>query len=459
MTGITVGTSVEVNATWSVTDAAQGDTFSLGLPAEIEGVPTEFDMLDPEGATIGTCQVTTTDLVCTLGDYVEQFQTVSGSLFFWSYASAENTSGRVVFENAGGTDFTIDVPGGGIGPEPLYPFPTAAFKDGEAPAVGSHTSSWSIYVPATTVLASNSDPYVIEDTHDPSLTLLPESLEVYYVNSAQWQSADRWSHNQYLAPSEFTLSDVTSTGFTVAIDKAAIRPENLYIVKYEMTVPADAQTGDTFTNTATGSGLNDGEEITFQGAGGGGDGSNDPRSIQVIKRTQGPAPAGALYEFSLACTDPQGAAVSGFPRTFLVSADQSVTVDQIPVGSSCALTETDSKGGVASADLAGPIKVERTSPALVAVTVTNTFETVPTPTPTDPVTPTPVIDPVTPTPTCASPATSSTSTATDCPVAASSVTPSRLPSTGAETAAIAAGALGLALAGLVVVVARRRSAL
>ena len=71
---------------------------------------------------------------------------------------------------------------------------------------------------------------------------------------------------------------------------------------------------------------------------------------------------------------------------------QATTVDQIPVGSSCALTETDSKGGVFSADLAGPIMVERTSPAVVAVTATNTFETAPTPTPT------PVVDPVTPTP-------------------------------------------------------------
>jgi LPXTG-motif cell wall-anchored protein len=164
------------------------------------------------------------------------------------------------------------------------------------------------------------------------------------------------------------------------------------------------------------------------------------RSIELTKHVEGEGiPTDAEFVFSLTCTDGAGDALAGFPQDVRLAADESVTVDGIPVGSSCALDETDAAGADSVRYQPGStIQVTEDSPEVIEVVATNTFVL--------PITPTPTPTPTTPAP--------------EQPAAPGGDSGSEvLAITGADVLSIAAlvGVLLLSGAVLVVVRSRRRS--
>jgi LPXTG-motif cell wall-anchored protein len=164
------------------------------------------------------------------------------------------------------------------------------------------------------------------------------------------------------------------------------------------------------------------------------------RSIELTKHVDGEGiPTDAEFVFSLTCTDGAGDALAGFPQDVRLAADESVTVDGIPVGSSCALDETDAAGADSVRYQPGStIQVTEDSPEVIEVVATNTFVL--------PITPTPTPTPTTPAP--------------EQPAAPGGDSGSEvLAITGADVLSIAAlvGVLLLSGAVLVVVRSRRRS--
>ncbi|HDR7609384.1 TPA: adhesin [Bacillus mycoides] len=59
-----------------------GDTLTLTLPAELTGYSKRIDLKNDAGVSFGTCEVTTTNVVCTFNDTVEKLQNIRGYLYF-----------------------------------------------------------------------------------------------------------------------------------------------------------------------------------------------------------------------------------------------------------------------------------------------------------------------------------------------------------------------------------------
>lgn len=109
-----VGERFSMEAEWQVPDTAKaGDTFTLSFPSTITGYRSSFDLTAPDGSSIGTCQVQDTTFVCTLSDYVDTHDNVSGTLDFTATASKQTDSKTLDFETGNNVTISTELPGGG----------------------------------------------------------------------------------------------------------------------------------------------------------------------------------------------------------------------------------------------------------------------------------------------------------------------------------------------------------
>ncbi|WP_283750635.1 Cna B-type domain-containing protein, partial [Bacillus cereus] len=95
-----------------------GDTLTLALPPELNGLNTTFDLGD-----YGTCKVTSGTVVCTFNDKAEIHQNIRGYLNFRVQATNAGTGEKKEFETNLGTNLdkqtvTITGPSGGGGTDP-----------------------------------------------------------------------------------------------------------------------------------------------------------------------------------------------------------------------------------------------------------------------------------------------------------------------------------------------------
>ncbi len=273
MAGVKVGTSVRVDATWSAAGAHADDTFTLRLPTSpgLEGVARTFDLTDPAGAVVGSCAVGAAAITCTLNDYVTTHTDVSGSLYFWAVALDESSDGKVIFGTEGGP-IAVTVPGGAIGPRDSMAWPDDAMKDGRIDEARG-LIEWSVIVPGAKLREAGESPIVVTDAFDSRLGALVATPKIYWVTEAQWLSPDPWNFDQFLGAADFTYADGDAPNeFTLRLNPASIEANRLYIIQYKTPLPADAEGGDAWTNTATGRTWEAAKRLQFQGAGGAGDG-------------------------------------------------------------------------------------------------------------------------------------------------------------------------------------------
>ncbi|RUR01091.1 DUF5979 domain-containing protein [Labedella endophytica] len=448
---LTVGDEFSVDATWSVSDDAQpGDTFGLTFPSPISVAWTQdFDLLSPDGLVVGSCVASGQSVECTLGGYVLDHDDVRGSLSVRATAAEATEATEVTFETSGDATVTVPVPGGGIVDAGPSSGPEDIRKYGGMTADGT-AARWAIEVPISHLVALG-DGVVLTDTYDERLTLDLSSLSVAHVAPDGWDAwiADGTAESIPLASGEWTVTDSPSThSFDLTFPKP--RPVGgWYLVSYSTPLPADAAPGDVFGNSVAASGTELASSIvTYTEAGGNGSGSRD-RSLAVRKTVAGDGTIpDTTFTVRVSCVTGDGSVVPGHPVDLAIRADETLRVDDVPMGATCTVSEPEDGGAdPVSFSPAPVIEITTDSAAVVELTVTNTFEPAPTPTPTPTVPTAPTAEP---TPSVVPPTGDSSAPAPDGDLAV----------TGAAEPGIALGAAGalIALGLAVTLVARRRTA-
>jgi hypothetical protein len=447
---LSVGQEFTLSAEWSVANDAQpGDTFGLEFPSPISlAFAQRFDLRDPDGAVVGTCEAAAQSILCTLGDYVLDHDDVHGALNVHAIASEGTESGELTFETSTGATITAAVPGGGIVADDPSGGPDQIRKFGGIAPDGS-SARWAIEVPIEH-LERLGDGVVLTDVYDERLELDLASLSVAYVSPDGWDEwiSDRRSESIPRSSGEWTVENRPADhSFDLTFPNP--RPTGgWYLVSYTTPLPTDATVGDVFENTVTAAGTTlAGSTVTYADANGNGSGQSR-RSIAVTKAVDGDRPAPDVeFLVRIACENSAGA-IEGFPRDAAVRAGASVTFAGVPVGAVCTLSEPEDGGADAVAFSPSPVvTVTADSPRVTELVVTNTFSRTATPTPTP--TPTPLVPTDTPTGSSSVPA----------PSATPSGSADDLARTGADAAGplMAAAALLLAL-GVVALLSRRRRA-
>ncbi len=332
--------TLRLEGTWAVPDSAQpGDTFSLAFPTtpRLVGVSSTFPLRDPDGAVVGTCTVTASAITCTLSDYVLTHDNVRGTLFFQVKAEETTDVDTVTFTTGDGDPITVEIPGGGVGPQRPEPVPTDATKSGVQTTDGR--IEWYIWVPGR--LLSGERP-TLTDTATPGLTLLPDTVAIGSVATDAWAGGlfDPADFHPLAAGSDFILTPgPASSAFTVELTAPA-QADRLYRLSYRTELPADAHDGQVFANTVSGSSVTT-TTATVTASVAGGDGAGDGRGgFSVAKRIVGDGARLVPVDTTFAVDYSYPTADGLVTGTLTLPADGTARqVAQIPAGAVVTLSE------------------------------------------------------------------------------------------------------------------------
>ena len=254
--------AVRVNATWRVPNGTgrAGDTFMLTLPKELIGSEGSFDLKGKEGDPLayGTCQVTKSEVVCTLNENVENKNDVGGSLWVKTQVGALTEADKLTFGLRNGV--TVDVPPdgqSGIGYKPYVP--TEIDKSGWFPGADQKIQ-WRIVVPGAKV--SDRSSMTITDNFAMAgvdLTVAADSPSVFWVPSTPkcWNEISSADCYNALTTSSTPSSEVTidNDGDTVkvVIDNKGqnFEADRIYIVDLLVNSDSKILAGSRYTNQAT----------------------------------------------------------------------------------------------------------------------------------------------------------------------------------------------------------------
>ncbi|CAH0231211.1 hypothetical protein SRABI76_02757 [Microbacterium oxydans] len=401
---------VRITGDWAVPAGAfAGETFGMTLPEEFSRLSTgSFTIADPDtGAVMANCVVDNGQgaaVVCTLTDAVNGLDQVGGS--FWMQAEASQTTTNETVEFDLGTSIeVVDLPGeGGIivgtDGEPAEPA-----KWGDA-TVEDGIIRWVIAIPSGYVADGS---FTIKDS------LADSETEHHYTGRAvlkqravengtmvgDWVTLDPTAYEIAFAPDgrsfDFSASGLPRSGYTY---------ELIYFTEADGATSA----GDVFGNAAIVNTTKTSAEHVATDSGGGDGHGTTYTQFSITKALTGPLAdevRDAAYTVRYSVKGSDAPAV-----TMTVPVGESVTSGRAPIGSTFVIEEIDlpavtgvtwgawtitGEGVTAAAD--GRYEVTPGSSAGVALTLTNTANTVPsTPPPTTPPTPTPS-EPPTPKPT------------------------------------------------------------
>ncbi len=262
-------------ATWAVPDSATaGDTFTVNFAAGVEGFADSFDMLDPDGEVVGHCVVDVDSFDCTLSDFVDTHNNVTGFVEFTAVFRQGSTSDVVIFETGNGVEIPINTPGGvGVPPKPV---PTEAQKYGYI-LIDNERIRWEVVLPGSELVPVDGQPVVVTDTYDPSLGFVNDAdhLRVVWVPTSQWPSiTGQTVLSQGTGAGTYTLAERPAENeFDVTINNPVTDGSRIYIIFLTQDLPDDVQTGDVFNNSATGQTFDvDASPVVYTDATGGGDG-------------------------------------------------------------------------------------------------------------------------------------------------------------------------------------------
>ncbi|RRD49048.1 Ig-like domain-containing protein, partial [Arachnia propionica] len=311
---INVNDTVRVEAAWSIPNQTgrAGDTFTLGLPVNaLEGKVGSFN-LTPEGQdapVYGTCQVTKTDIECTLSAEAENKDNVGGRLWFTSRAHQEYNEANLTFTVNGNTPKEVPLPNGaqGIGYDPFTP--QELMKMGYF--IDDDTLTWRVIVPGKALAdksqLSISDPYATPGTN---FTL--EGAWFYKIPNTPkcWNNL----YSDECRTELWSKEGAATEGVNVAFDDAKdtinvtvgapfqIQEDKIYTLHIDLKVDGTVVNGSEFENTATVNGQVVTQTATKEAAGGGTGSGDAAGHIRLVKRLDGAntVPADTIFpvEFS-----------------------------------------------------------------------------------------------------------------------------------------------------------------
>ncbi|MFD0617436.1 Cna B-type domain-containing protein [Paenibacillus sp. GCM10027629] len=128
-TTLNYGEQTRINVNFSDKSGNQmktGDTLTLTLPPELVGFSGTIPLENEAGTNFGTCQITTTNVVCTFTDTVEKLRNIRGQFYFTVRATNVATDQKKDVETSLGTNLdkqTVTITGptsGGSGSKPFF---------------------------------------------------------------------------------------------------------------------------------------------------------------------------------------------------------------------------------------------------------------------------------------------------------------------------------------------------
>uniref|UniRef100_UPI000468718F Cna B-type domain-containing protein n=1 Tax=Bacillus sp. H1a TaxID=1397276 RepID=UPI000468718F len=265
-----------------------GDTLTLTLPSELKGYSGTIPLNNDAGVNFGTCQIKTTNAVCTFSDTVEKLQNIRGDFHFQVKAVDVAQGQTVTTETNLGTQLekktvTIIGPtsGGGGGSSPF------SYKTGEIKPENTNEVQWVLNV-NTSKQNVDSD-IVLTDTLQEGQTLNQDSLRIGGFASPM-------TPQEFQAQGYGTITFIGDNGFNAVINKDKANGLT-FVFEYKANISDSGKKLESFYNNYTVNYKVTGEEQVSksEGAsvknidqGGGAQGDLPPKgTLRIVKHIAG----------------------------------------------------------------------------------------------------------------------------------------------------------------------------
>ncbi len=213
-----------------------GDTLTLTLPQELQGFTGSIPLKNEEGTDFGTCEVTTSDVVCTFSDTVEKLDNIRGHFYFKVMASYVAANETKTIETDLGTSLakqlvTIIGPTGGGTSSRFFG------KVGDILPNNTNEVRWALYINSAQKYLDKD--IVILDNLQSGQTLKENSFSIAinddYISMDQIQKYG------------IHINITSGTSFEVVIDKDQANG-NKFLINYKTDITADGKKQDAFYN-------------------------------------------------------------------------------------------------------------------------------------------------------------------------------------------------------------------
>ncbi|RFT61557.1 Cna B-type domain-containing protein, partial [Bacillus clarus] len=226
----------------SVNQMKAGDTLTLTLPSELQGYSRTISLNNDAGVNFGTCQVTTTNVICTFNDTVEKLQNIRGHFNFEVKATSNVGTGQTIKVDTNlGTSLanqtvTIKGPTEGTGTVQF------AYKTGSIQPETPNQVNWELNVNGSSNKEQLSDDIVLSDTLQAGQTLNQDNFILIVGNETL--TPQQFRDNGY---GTITFND---NSFEIRAYKDHVSGKILSI-RYSSTITESGMNQDNFFNDFT----------------------------------------------------------------------------------------------------------------------------------------------------------------------------------------------------------------
>ncbi|WP_144597205.1 Cna B-type domain-containing protein, partial [Bacillus cereus] len=261
-----------------------GDTLTLTLPSELQGYSRSIALNNDAGVNFGTCQVSTTNVLCTFNDTVEKLQNIRGHFNFEVKATNNVGTGQTITVNTNlGTSLanqTVTIKGPTEGTSTV-PF---AYKTGSINPETPNQVNWELNVNGNSNKEQLSDDIVLFDTLQAGQTLNQDGFRLIVGNESltPQQLRDKGYGTITLNDNSFEIrvykdyvsGKLLSIRYSSAITESGMSQENFdneFTINYQIL----NKQPESFSNTAWVKNIN---------AGGGAEGDLPPKgTLRIVK--------------------------------------------------------------------------------------------------------------------------------------------------------------------------------